>query len=301
MLWRGIRDMTSTIRKTWCGAFFGPETGPVDFEKLHDISYDCIQVYRPITSVGYPYIQTYGKQLQLVTECYDTVEKIAVGCFDAAVRDLARKIKAGGREVWIRQLHEFNYSDTYPWCIYRDGYTPERIETFKKAWRRLVGIYREEGAPVKFQWCLQATNPHGDKTPFASFYPGDDFVDQVGIDIYINPGSKLCPLRTRLTSNALYAQLAAFSKPIFIGEMSCTEIGLDKATWLREAQVDIARIFPAITIINFFFENKAGGRQWGLNSAEQTAVYVEGHRQLKQITSGAGTTKDVADDVCDTA
>lgn len=256
------------------GAWLGDENAPFIKEKEWKIHLDTLVVYRPINnkSTGYKSIRTDDKQLQLVTEVQGTIEDINNGKFDNAVKSLANDIKSVGKEVWIRPLHEFNYEGTYPWCIY--PYTSDKIEAYKSAWQRLAKIYRDVGAPVKLQWCLQASNPHSDKTPFSAFYPGDAFVDQVGVDLYINPGSALVSMKTRL-NKGVYDQLKAFGKPVFIGETSCTDINFDKARWIREACHDIATLFPAIKTLNFFFENK-GSRMWYLNTPDQIKAFVDG-------------------------
>jgi hypothetical protein len=280
-----LSTSTSSSDQRLAGAWMGSDVASFAFEKQNDIKLDVLTVYRPINSVGYKFIQTNGKKLQLVTEIFHSIEDIASGKCDSQVRALARAIADKGVEVWIRQLHEFNYSGTYPWCLYRsDGYTDARIHTFKRAWRRLVGIYRDEGAPVKFQLTYMASNPHGDKTPFKDFFPGADVVDSVGVDIYVNPGSRLVSLKTRL-DKGVYAQLESMNKPIHIGEVSCTDVGLDKATWIRDAWRDLALDFPRIRMVSFFLEDKGFPRDWALHGADQVRAFVEGVRNWRRLSS----------------
>jgi len=263
------------------------DTSVFDKEREWDVSFDLVTVYRPVESVGYNYIRTDGKVLQLVTEIRGTIQEIASGKYDAHVLKLAQEIKKKGEEVWIRQLHEFNFSqDTYPWCIY--PYTPVKIETFKSAWRRLVSIYRRVGAPVKFQLCLQGTNPSGDPTPFAAFYPGDSWVDQVGVNLYINPGARMASLKERL-DRGIYTSLCALGttpKPIFIGETSCTDVSNDKTRWLRDAWRDLAAGYPRLTIVNFFLVDKGYPRDWALHGDAQVSAFVKGMRVYKGISRG---------------
>ncbi|KAG5183147.1 glycoside hydrolase superfamily [Tribonema minus] len=263
----------------YASAFCGTDAAIFDFERQRRIVFNAVQVYRPINSVGFNYIATRGKQLQIVTEFPGTLSDILDGKFDDDVRRLGRDIKAGGEEVWIRQLHEFNYAGTYPWCI---DLSPASIALFKRAWRRIVSLYREVGAPVRFQWCLQAKNPGKVQVPYSQLYPGDDAVDAVGVDLYINPGSKLVSLKQRL-QDGVYSQLAAFGKPVFIGETSCTDEGLDKAGWMREAWRDLASpSFDSITTVNFFLVDKDPRRWWGLNTAAEVKGFVAGYREYAE-------------------
>jgi hypothetical protein len=273
---------TTTESKKLSGAFFGRDDGEIQKELEWGVKFDVITIYRPIKNVGFKYINTHGKQLQLVTEFFNCgdLSEIAAGKCDFAVRKVAQDIKAAGHEVWIRMFHEFNYSNTYPWCLY--PYSDKKIKDFKAAWRRVVGIYHEEKAPVKFQLCYMGTNPHGDKMPFSAFYPGDNVVDQVCVDVYVNSGSKLVSLKSRL-NDGIYPQLVKFGKPIVIGEVSCTDKGLDKGKWMEDAWHTLKNDFPAIKTVNFFLVNKGGGREWGLNSPEQVQGFVRG---LKYFNSG---------------
>jgi mannan endo-1,4-beta-mannosidase len=262
------------------GAWLGSDNAVFDFEDKWNVDFDVITVYRPIESVGYKYIDTGGKQLQIVTEMFRSVDDIANGHYDGAVRKLAKDIRAKGKTVWIRFMHEFNYEKTYPWCLY--PFTNHKIAQFKKAWKRVVNIYREEKAPVKFQLCYQARNPTKKQKPYADFYPGDAYVDHVGIDVYVNAGSTLS-LKERLDNN-VYSQLVKFNKPIFIGEMSVTDVSVDKPKWLKQAWHDLAVHFPKITIVNFFLESKAGGRDWGLNTDKEKRAFVDGYKEYRRLT-----------------
>ncbi|KAG5191275.1 glycoside hydrolase superfamily [Tribonema minus] len=275
---------TGAKRKTYAGARFAGDNTVFKREHEWGVKFDVLTVYRPIESVGYEYIKTEGKQLQLVTEINGSVSDIANGRFDSSVRKLAKAIAKKGTVVWIRQLHEFNSENTYHWCVY--PYSQRKIATFKRAWRHLVNIYREEKAPVLFQLTYIAQNPHNDRTPFAHFYPGREYVDHVGVDIYVNPGSRLVSLKTRLQDN-VYSQLSQFGKPIFIGEVSCTDKGLDKAKWIYDAWHDLAVYFPRITIVSWFLEDKGGKRQWNLHTKKEISAFVNGLHEFRKLCSHA--------------
>lgn len=266
--------------ETHLGAWLGSDTAIFSFEDKWNVDFDTITVYRPIESVGYKYIDTGGKQLQLVTEMYRSVGEIANGYYDGAVRKLAKDIRSKGKTVWIRFMHEFNFENTYPWCIY--PFSDSKIALFKKAWRRVVQIYRDEKAPVKFQLCYQAKNPSKIQKPYAQLYPGDSYVDHVGIDVYVNVGSTKS-LKDRLDDN-VYSQLVKFKKPVFIGEMSVTDVGINKPEWFKQAWHDLAVHFPKITIINFFLESKGGGRDWGLNTNSEKEAFVKGMKEYRKLT-----------------
>ncbi|KAG5179167.1 glycoside hydrolase superfamily [Tribonema minus] len=246
-----------------------------------NVQFSVLTVYRPIESVGYEYIRTDGKVLQLVTEMSKSIQDIANGCYDTEVRKLARDIARKGDTVWIRMLHEFN-SDTYVWGLY--PFTTDKIRAFKRAWRRIVNIYCDQGAPVQFQLCFLGTNSSGDKTPFSAFNPGRNYVDQVGVDVYINTNSKLVSLKERL-DNGIYDQLLWFNKPIFFGEIGCTPAIGDRGKWMRDAWRSLALDFPQVKAVSYFLECEGPQRPWCLTKQSEINGFVQGLKEFKRLTS----------------
>lgn len=273
----------ATKRAAYVGARFGGDETVFEKEKDWGVKFDVITVYRPIDSVGYQYIRTDGKKLQLVTEMKASIGQIADGRFDDDVRSLAKAIAAKGESVIIRPLHEFNAAGTYPWSIW--PFTDANIADFKRAWKRIVSIYREERAPVKFQLCFMARNPDPDKnrTPFSAFYPGREYVDFVGIDVYVNAAKRMPSLKDKL-NDGIYQQLLGFDKPIFIGEMSVTPAIPDRPGWIADAWRALALDFPRIEYISFFLEFKGGRREWGLRTQDEIDAFAKGLRSFKELT-----------------
>jgi Glycosyl hydrolase family 26 len=249
-------------------------------QKDWDVKVNSVCLYKNIKKYGSTWLYSVPKDVQiiLVLEMFDSIERIRDGCFDSEVKILAKEIKASGRSVWIRPLHEFNLEDsTYPWCLY--PYTDDKISSFKKAWMRVVKGFRESGASVKFQLCYNAKNPRDDKTPYSKFYPGSEYVDHVGVDVYNRTGlskyhTQYVPLKDLLAGP--YEQLKGFKKPIFIGEMSTTDVGGNKALWIRDAWKCISDQYKLITIAGWFFEDKSGGRRWGLHTPEEIEKFRKG-------------------------
>ncbi len=100
----------------------------------------------------------------------------ANGKFDALFRDYAQLlVKHGFADSVIRIGWEFN-ADWYPWAAKHDP------QAFIEYWRRIVKIMRAvPGAQFKFDWCAA-----GGWSAFRaeSVYPGDEYVDIIGLDFY---------------------------------------------------------------------------------------------------------------------
>jgi len=100
----------------------------------------------------------------------------AEGKYDEHFRIVARKfVKAGFGNNTIRLGWEFN-GGWFKWTATKNP------EAWRKYWIRIVTAMRGvEGAKFKFNWCGSVLP--GGMNP-ADAYPGDEYVDEVGCDIY---------------------------------------------------------------------------------------------------------------------
>jgi hypothetical protein len=134
-----------------------------------------------------------GAPFNTTTSCGDKATqstfwaKMAAGTYDEYVKKQAENlVKSGHADTVIRLFHEFNGS-WFPDCVYDD---PGQIANFKKTFRAWVAIYRSVPGE-KFTFIFNPTfNPNSDATGAYSMangmtaYPGDDVVDQIGVDVY---------------------------------------------------------------------------------------------------------------------
>jgi Glycosyl hydrolase family 26 len=200
-----------------------------------------------------------GQAPMVTWEPYDqSLSSIANGSYDSYLRQSAQAAKAWGGELMIRFAHEMN-GTWYPWS---------RSSSYVSAWRHIVSVFRAEGATnVRWVWA-----PNVDRTgamPFSSYFPGEEWVDYVGLDGY-NWGAT--PENTwqslEQVFSASYAKITALSaKPLIITETASSEIGGDKAAWIRTGFMKtIPQQFPRVTGVIWF--NKAQEDNWPLTSSE---------------------------------
>jgi len=198
---------------------------------------------------------------------------VVSGSFDDYLRDYARSAKAYGGPVWLRPFHEMN-GNWYPWCGTVNGNTPEKCAA---AWRHVRGIFREEGATnVLFVW-----SPNADSAPWpngpriTAYWPGDDYVDIIGLDGFNFGAGKGMSWRSfeRIFGprGALdpgpYREVCRLSasKPIIVAETGCTAKGGDKAKWISDMFKVIPLKFPRIVGVVWFNANK--DRDWRMDSS----------------------------------
>ena len=120
----------------------------------------------------------------------------------------------------FRFAHEMN-GDWYPWSVGSPGGSPQ---DYVAAYRRVRGMFDDAGAKhVEWVWCPNVI-VNGNVEAISRCYPGDDFVDIVGVDGYNFgdlPGHRWTqPAELFGDTVALVAQLAP-GKPVWINEVGC--------------------------------------------------------------------------------
>jgi beta-mannanase len=103
----------------------------------------------------------------------------ARGDYDEHARQLARNLIAYGQgNAVIRLAHEANGD----WYADNIGNSGDDYRRWVQLWRRTVLAMKSvPGAHFTFDWCVNAAYR---AIPLASYYPGDDVVDIVGVDAY---------------------------------------------------------------------------------------------------------------------
>jgi hypothetical protein len=114
-------------------------------------------------------------------DLYDsqTLKNIISGQHDTWIRRIAGECKANGYPIFIRLGSEMNINQGGSY----GGTWASNPTDFINAWKHIVDIFRSEGVTnVQWVWnpnCVDI-GPHH----WTEYYPGDDYVDWVGIDLY---------------------------------------------------------------------------------------------------------------------
>ncbi|HWF56438.1 MAG TPA: glycosyl hydrolase [Solirubrobacteraceae bacterium] len=148
----------------------------------------------------------------------DWLARGAAGAFDRDARTLATNlVRAGLGHSIIRLAHEANgtwYPDSIP-----DTRTGDA--EWVQFWRNTALAMRSvPGAHFRFDWTVNANTRD---VPLSSFYPGDDVVDIIGVDLYDvgvpTAGNRWPVIAGRPDGlNAVSAFAAAHHKPLSIPE-----------------------------------------------------------------------------------
>jgi len=123
------------------------------------------------------------------TLCYldnYTVKQIANGSEDAFIIHQAKMVKWFGYPLFIRFGAEFNIYQGKTWegqsnsSIYRFAENPT---DFVNAWRHYVDVFRAQGVTNAI-WMWNPNWADNGNHHYTEYYPGDSYVDWVGIDLY---------------------------------------------------------------------------------------------------------------------
>jgi beta-mannanase len=160
-----------------------------------------------------------------------SVAQIAGGRYDAYIAAWAKQAAAYNRHFLIRFAHEMN-GDWYPWSVAQSGGTPD---DYVAAYRRVRRIFDDSGAKqVQWVWSPNVII-NGNTEAISRCYPGDDYVDIIGVDGYNfgdAPGHHWrSPSDLFGPTIKLVASLGR-RKPVWITEVGCSDRGGDKAAWI---------------------------------------------------------------------
>ncbi|MBN1413057.1 MAG: hypothetical protein JW969_19615 [Spirochaetales bacterium] len=119
------------------------------------------------------------------TPSFNMVDDILQGKTDMYLSGFAREAGKFGHKFWLRPAHEMN-GDWYGWCGAKNGANREAAEKYIAMYRKIVTVFREEQADnVSFVWAPFAKNlPDEEWNQFENYWPGEEYVDWIGIDGY---------------------------------------------------------------------------------------------------------------------
>ena len=187
---------------------------------------------------------------------------IIEGHFDSFFGYWANQIKQVKGIVFLRILHEFN-GDWYPWSIANNDKDPKLLI---KAYGYIHNIFKQNNVTnVKFIWCPNSMSVPQEKWNYImDAYPGDEFVDFVGLDIYNGAGLNApiwASFRRVAIENYFILTEQLPDKPLFICETASRErenseskSAQTKAEWIKQQSEAIKSDMPKVKLLNWFNE-----------------------------------------------
>ncbi|MFF0989127.1 glycoside hydrolase family 26 protein [Kocuria nitroreducens] len=196
-----------------------------------------------------------------------SLDAIASGAHDDYIRSWAEQLAAWDNPVMLRFAHEMN-GNWYPWA---EGVNGNEAGDYVAAYRHVHDIFSAAGAD-NVEWVWNPNTTYWGSTPMAGLYPGDAYVDTVGLDGY-NWGTSQSWSSWQQPWELFgwgldEARSVAPGKPILIGEVASAEAGGSKAEWNAHLVYYLASQ-PDVTGMVWFNENKE--TDWRINSSTSSA------------------------------
>ena len=196
-------------------------------------------------------------------------QRVAAGNFDGYFRLWARRAAESAAPMYVRFGQDPSVLGAAHWYPWQDD-TPEN---YIGAFRRMVGIFREEGATnVKFIW---SSNNLGVESQW-DYYPGDEYVDAIATTT-LNFGSWGTWQSFAELFDPQYAEIRerAEDMPIFIIQLASAEDGGDKAVWLTTTFNQIETSYEGIQAVIFWevpSDWQYADLNWAVNSSPAAAT-----------------------------
>ncbi len=197
-----------------------------------------------------PWLNDFDKEEHPTLKDKNTRDKgglldIANGVYDFYLKTWAEDLNTFGKPIFIRLGHEMNDPYRYTW-----GPQNNTAEEYILAWQHVVNYFRNAGANN----AIWIWSPHPAYGYFNDYYPGDDFVDWVGVGT-LNYGN--VAVWSKWWSfdkiyGSFYNDLAAFNKPIMLTEFGSLAVGGDRAEWFGKALCTLPEKYPQTKSVVFF-------------------------------------------------
>jgi mannan endo-1,4-beta-mannosidase len=175
---------------------------------------------------------------------------IAAGRFDSYLTEFATSVKKTNVPIALTVAHEMN-GQWYPW-----GTQKNKPADFVAAWRHIHDLFKRTGATnVIWTWTPNVIN-YLRNAPLKAFWPGDAYVDWLGIDGYFT--HKGDQSFQKLFGPTITAMRKFSSKPVLIVETG-SEPGSMRAQAVRDLFSSIA---ADKNIVGFVYFNQRGSANW---------------------------------------
>jgi hypothetical protein len=192
------------------------------------------------------------------------IYSIVDGHFDSFFGYWAHHIKQVKGVVLLRILHEFN-GDWYQWCTVKND---RKGELVARAFRYIHNIFRDNKVDnVRFVWCPNSMSvPEEPWNDIMDAYPGDAYVDFVGLDIYNGAGNdKGANIWRSFRKEGIenYFRLTQLKpdKPFLVCETASRERrmmegGQTKAEWIAQMSEALRTDMSKVRLVAWFNEKE---------------------------------------------
>jgi beta-mannanase len=181
---------------------------------------------------------------------YDAITR---GDWDTYIRSFAAAARAYGGPIILIPFSEMN-GNWSPWSGTLNGNTPAKAAEGYRHVRTVFGTVPN----VKFGWAPNSNSvPNTAQNAIELYYPGDAYVDYVGVDGFNFNDPANTP--AWLSFDAIFGKpltlLSKYNKPMYLFSFASAE-GPQKAAWITDAVNVQMPKYPLLVGWNWFNQNK---------------------------------------------
>lgn len=159
-----------------------------------------------------------------------SLSHIINGDYDGYIRSWADGVKSLHYTIALRFAHEMN-GFWYPWGVLTNG---NSVGEYVRAWRHVHDIFTRIGAK-NIIWVWSPNIIWNDSTNLAELYPGNRYVDWIGLSGYYGTPGTLDYKSFNATFARTIAKLRKFTgKPLVITETGATNVSGLMAHWITQ-------------------------------------------------------------------
>jgi beta-mannanase len=201
------------------------------------------------------------------------------GRFDPLLRQFAESIRDWGHPVLLRFAPEMNGH----WNSWSTGVNGNSPQEFVAVWRHVHDLFDGVGAHnVEWVWSPNVSFPGS--TPLGVLYPGDAYVDWVGVDGY-NWGRSRAGTQWQSFGSVFGPTIRAITrltkKPIVLTEVASTEVGGKKSLWIRDFLSELRRNPSIVGFVWFQYDKET---DWRIDSSSTSrAAFGTGLAQRRYV------------------
>ena len=215
------------------------------------------------------------------------LKAISRGAWDEYFKQAALSVKAFGGPIFISIDHEMNGN----WYPYSQSYPGAQTTAadYVAAWKRIVDIFNQSGA-TNVAWVWSPNVPDVGGVDYAAYYPGDNYVDWIGVSLYSG--------NDPTAMDDIYRKYSD-KKPFFITEWATAPNKNQfnarfpgEVAWVKEFFETLNDRYPRVKAISWFNWNQGDGDYRLQRVPEQAKAYASDVAAPRYLDSAGGLIAD---------
>lgn len=204
------------------------------------------------------------------------LSNIVFGDYDETIISICSDIGSTDHPVIIRFMHEMDHeanAGRYPWVT-------DDAPLFITAYKHFVDLCDHSIEEAYYMW-----SPVGSDT-LANYYPGDDYVDMIGLSLYSLPEWEIKNYKKVLDFDSSfgdkYRRVQDYNKKVVLAEFAVAQSGDHQKNFITDMALNIEK-YPLLDTVVYFNAKEPYPEGWGLSSNATIDWRIENINDLRMI------------------